>query len=73
MTMTYSYTKAKQNFDLILRKASSDGRVKIKKDDQFFVVMREQTNVSPLDVQGVDMGLSSEDIVHFIHEGRKSS
>jgi hypothetical protein len=69
--MTYSYAKAKQSFDLILKKACSDGKVRIKKDNQFFLVIPESKNTSPLDVKGVETGLSIKDIVHFIHEGRK--
>ena len=72
MTMTYTYAKAKQSFDLVLKKASSDGIVQIKKDDQLFVVMLASTNTSPLDVKGIKMSLTAKEIVGFIHEGRKS-
>lgn len=71
MTMTYSYAKAKQSFDMILKKASTDGSVKIRKDDQLFIVIPEPANISPLDVEGVDMGMTSKNIVKYIHESRK--
>ncbi len=72
MTMTYTYAKAKQSFDLVLKKASSDGIVKIKKDDQLYIVMPVPTNISPLDVKGVKMRLTAKEILGFIHESRKS-
>jgi hypothetical protein len=71
MTMTYRYAKAKQNFDLVLRRASTDGKVKIQQNTHTFIVTPAPTNVSPLDVKGVAMNITSKDIVSFIHESRK--
>ncbi|TAK72652.1 MAG: type II toxin-antitoxin system Phd/YefM family antitoxin [Gammaproteobacteria bacterium] len=71
MTATYTYAKAKQRFDLILKKASLDGKVKIRKDDQLFIIMPEAKNVSPLDVEGVDIHITTKDIINLIHESRK--
>lgn len=71
MTMTYSYEKAKKSFDLVFKKASLDGKVAIRKDDQIYILMPASKNVSPLDIEGVDMGITSKDIVQFIHESRK--
>jgi len=71
MTVTYSYAKAKQRFDMILKKASIDGSVKIRKDDQLFRVIPEPANMSPLDVEGIDVGMTSKEIIKYIHEGRK--
>jgi len=70
MTMTYSYEKAKKSFDLIFKKAALDGKVAIRKDNQIYILMPASKNVSPLDVEGVDMGVTSEDIINFIHESR---
>ncbi|MCZ7673359.1 MAG: hypothetical protein M5U34_42725 [Chloroflexi bacterium] len=44
-----------------------------RKDGQTFLIVPEVTNRSPLDVEGVDIDLSKEEIVQFIHEGRKYS
>lgn len=72
MTKTYSYAKAKQSFDVVLKKAFHDGKVKIRKDDQLFIIMPESKNVSPLDVEGVDMHVTVKDIISCIHESRRS-
>lgn len=72
MMMTYSYEKAKKNFDLVFKKASIDGKVAIRKDDQIYILMPASKNVSPLDIEGVDMEISSQDIIQFIHESRKT-
>ncbi len=71
MTMTYSYEKAKKSFDLIFKKAALDGKVAIRKDDQIYILMPASKSTSPLDIEGVDMGVTSKDIVKFIHESRK--
>lgn len=71
MTMTYSYEKAKKSFDLIFKKAALDGKVAIRKGDQIYILMPASKNTSPLDIEGVDMGMTSKDIVKFIHESRK--
>jgi len=70
MTMTYSYEKAKKSFDLVFNRASSDGKVVIKKGDQMFVITIASKTKSALDVPGVDFGITVEDIVKSIHEGR---
>ncbi len=72
MTTTYSYAKAKQSFDLVLKKASREGEVKIRKDNQLFVLTPQFNNISPLDIEGVDTDINSKEIIRFIHEGRKT-
>lgn len=71
MTTTYSYEKAKKSFDLIFKKATVDGKVAIRKDNEIYILMPASKNISPLDVEGVDMDISSKDIIQFIHESRK--
>lgn len=71
MTMTYSYEKAKKSFDLIFKKATLDGKVAIRKDDQIYILMPVSKNISPLDIEGVDIDITSKDIIQFIHESRK--
>ncbi len=68
----YTYSKARQSLFTLLEQALHDGVVKIKrKDGQMFVLKPEKKTDSPLDVEGVDLNLSSKDIVSFIHDGRK--
>lgn len=71
MTATYSYEKAKKSFDLIFKQATLDGKVTIRKDNELYILMPASKNVSPLDIEGVDMGLTAKDIIQFIHESRK--
>lgn len=71
MTTTYSYEKAKKSFDLMFKKATVDGKVTICKDNKLYILMPVVENVSPLDVEGVDVNISSKDILKFIHESRK--
>jgi len=72
MTMTYSYAKAKQGLDLVLKKASRYGKVKIRKDKELFIITPQERDISPLDVEGVDVGVSVKDILSCIHESRKA-
>jgi hypothetical protein len=72
MTMIYSYERAKKSFDLIFKKAALNGKVEIRKDDQLYVLMPASKNKSPLDVEGVDLGISTKDIIELIHESRRS-
>ena len=72
MSALYTYSEARQNLASLLEKALQDGEVRVRrKDGQIFVIVPEMTQGSPLDVEGVDLDLTSEEIVEFIHEGRK--
>jgi hypothetical protein len=69
---TYSCSKAQQNLDMILKKADKDGGVRIKTTDgKFFIIKPEAGLPSPLDVKGINLGLTTSEIIDFIHEGRK--
>ncbi len=74
MSTVYTYSEARQNLASLLEKAIREGEVRVRsKDGQTFVITPEAVSGSPLDVEGVDLNLSREDIVAFIHEGRKYS
>ena len=70
----YSFTEARQHFASILDEAKREGVVCIKKRDgeAFYLRPAERKN-SPLEVEGVELGLSSADIVSAVREGRESS
>jgi len=72
MTTIYSYEKAKKSFDLVFKKATLDGKVAIRKDNKLYILMPASKNSSPLDIEGVDLGISSKDIIDFIHESRRA-
>ncbi|GAB4547781.1 MAG: hypothetical protein Kow0063_42550 [Anaerolineae bacterium] len=70
--VVYTYTEARQKLATLLDQAVKEGEVKIKrKDGQTFVVRPEQKKGSPLDVGGLDLGLTTDEIVAFIREGRR--
>ena len=56
----------------LFEQARREGEVRIQRaDGEIFVLKAETNKRSPLDVEGVDMGISASEIVEFIHEGRR--
>jgi len=67
----YSFTEARQHFATILDEAKKDGAVCIKKrDGQVFYIKPAKSKRSPFDIKGVNLGISSSEIVDIIREGR---
>ena len=70
--MVYTYTEARQKLATLLEQAVREGEVKIRrKDGQTFVIRPEKRVGSPLDVEGIDLGITTAEIVQFIQKGRK--
>lgn len=68
----YSFTEARQHFASILDEAKKDGVVCVKKrDGESFYIKPAIRKKSPLDVKGVNLGLSAAEIVDVIKEGRE--
>jgi antitoxin Phd len=66
----YSFSEAKQNFSSLLDQAKEDGAVQIaRKDGQLFMLTPVTTKKSPLDITGVDLNLTMDEIVGFVREG----
>ena len=73
MPSVYTYSEARQRLAALLEQAVRDGEVRIKRQDgQTFIIRPEPRKGSPLDVEGVDLDLTADEIVDFIHEGRRS-
>jgi len=69
----YTYSEARQNLAPLLGQAARDGEVRIRrKDGQVFVVRLAPNEKSPLDVEGIDLNITTQEIIKFIQEGRKS-
>lgn len=69
---TYTFSEARQNFASILEKAKMEGRVLIKrKDGSLFVIQPVAKKESPLDVEGITLGLTSSEIVDIVREVRE--
>jgi hypothetical protein len=68
----YTYSEARQNFATVLEQARREGAVRIRRrDGQSFVLKPEARAGSPLDVKGVDLNLTADEIVGFVREGRR--
>jgi PHD/YefM family antitoxin component YafN of YafNO toxin-antitoxin module len=69
---TYKFSEARQNLSALLDEAESNGEVRIsRRDGRSFVLRPVQTKRSPLDVPGIDGGLSAGEIVKTVREGRR--
>jgi len=68
----YTYSEARRRFAAILDEARSKGSVLIRRrDGQEFVLQPVEVSGSPLDVQGLELGWSREEIVAAVREGRE--
>ncbi len=73
MSTVYTYSDARQKLASLLEQANQEGEVKIKrKDGQVFVIRPEKKASSPFDVEGIDLGLTTSEIVDLIRESRRS-
>ena len=69
---TYTFSEARQKFAAVLAKAKSEGKVLVKrKDGSVFLIQPVPKTESPLDVDGVDLGLSADEIVQIVREVRE--
>ena len=68
---TYTFSQARQNFASVLDKAKDDGEVYInRKDGTSFVIKPIKKDSSPLDVEGIDISITSDEIVEVLREVR---
>ena len=67
----YTYSEARQQLASVLDAAQQDGAVRIRRrDGRTFVLQLETSKSSPLDVEGVELGISTSDIVSLVRESR---
>ena len=68
----FTYSEARQHLSAVLKEAKRNGVVQIRRrDGQVFALRPENSSKSPLDVKGVDLGLSRTDIVSIVRESRE--
>ncbi len=68
----FTFTEARQNFASVLDFAQKEGGVRItRRDGRAFVIQPLEISISPLAIEGVDLNISKNDIINFIHESRK--
>ena len=69
----YTDTEATKNLPILLDEANKDGAVGIRREDGCtFVIAPGRCDVSPFDVPGVDLGVTTDEIVAYVREGRRS-
>jgi hypothetical protein len=68
----FTYSEARQRLAALLERARRDGAVRIRRrDGQVFVLRPEQSTGSPLDVPGLELALTREEIVGLVQDGRR--
>ncbi|MBE0643510.1 MAG: type II toxin-antitoxin system Phd/YefM family antitoxin [Bacteroidetes bacterium] len=69
---TYTYSEARQKFAEVLDRARREGQVRIRRrDGQVFILVPEKDEGSPLDVEGIDLDLTADEIIEAVREGRE--
>ena len=67
-----TYSETQENLSVLLERASEQGEVRIRRTNgQIFVLKPEKVKRSALDIAGIDLGISTEEIVTFVREGRE--
>jgi len=70
---TYTFTEARQKLASLLEQAARNGEVRIKRrDGQVFVIRPQKRQGSPLDIEGVQLNLTRDEILNSIAESRRS-
>lgn len=70
---SYTYSEARQNFAAVLDRAKEEGGVLItRRDGSVFEIHPVSKNERPLDVEGVDLGMTVEEIIDILRETRKA-
>ncbi len=73
MTAVYTYSEARQNLASLLDRAASEGEVRVRRrDGRVFIIRPAVGTASPLDVPGVDLPVTTDEIVSLIREARRS-
>lgn len=67
-----TFSETQENLSALLEKASKQGEVRIEREDgKVFILKPENGNRSAFDVEGIDLDISSEEIVSLVREGRE--
>lgn len=68
----FGYREATRNLAGVLETAQQDGAAMIRnRDGQSFVVRPEDAQKSVLDVEGIDLCATADEIVAMVREGRE--
>ena len=70
----YTYFESRQSLASILDEAYREGAVGVRcKGGRMFVMRLEPSKGSPLDIKGMNLGVTKDEIVGFIRERRRES
>ncbi len=68
----YSFSEARQNLASVLDEANNKGSVRInRRDGQAFILKPVPVTGSPLDIQGVNIDITTQEIIDIVREGRE--
>jgi antitoxin Phd len=68
----YTYSEARQRLAALLERARRDGAVRIRRrDGQVFVLRPEARSGSPLDVKGLNLNWTRDEIVALVRAARR--
>ena len=68
----YSFSEARQNLASVLDEANKKGSVRInRRDGQAFILKPVTVTGSPLDIRGVNIDITTQEIVDIVREGRE--
>ncbi len=68
----YTYSEARQHLAELLEQAQREGGVRVRRrDGRVFVITPVAEGRSPLDVPGAELGLTTEEVVDLVREGRR--
>lgn len=67
----YTYSETRQKLASLLDAAQREGAVLIRRrDGRSFLLQPEPSVSSPMDVEAVDLGVATDEIVALVREGR---
>lgn len=68
----YNFSEARKNFASVLETAKQEGIICIyKRNGEAYYLTPAKIKKSPLDVEGIDLRLSSNQITSIVREGRE--
>ena len=67
-----TYQETQESLGTLLEHAAQEGSIRIQRSNgQVFLLQPDAPQKSPLDVPGIDLHLDAQQIVEFIHAGRR--
>ena len=68
----FTYSEARQKLALLLDEAEATGKALIRRrDGRTFAVVPQRPGRSPLDIPGIDTGITTDEILACLREGRE--